>query len=98
VTLRYQTRFEIADELKSDCSLELDRVGDSAVVRLNDRDLRPRFWAPFRRDVADTVRQGRNQLSVGVTGSLVNQYEPKNARPSGLFGPVLLRVTRTGSR
>lgn len=90
-TLRYQTTFQLSKQSGARCSLDLGAVGDWAVVRINGKDLGPRLWAPMKWDVSEYVRDGANDLVVEVTNSRANQYDPKNARPSGLFGPVELR-------
>jgi len=87
-TLRYRTTFEIARQQGLRCKLDLGKVGDWAVVRLNGRDLGPRFWSPFVWDVTDAVRDGKNELTVEVTNSFANRYTPKKRRPAGLFGRV----------
>lgn len=90
--LVYEVSFELPKQPRPVCQLDLGTVGDWAVLRVNGRDLGPRFWAPMVWDVTDAVHDGKNTLRVEVTNSLANRYEPKNRRPSGLFGPVVLRV------
>jgi len=88
--LIYRTAFRIDGAIEAPCTLDLGGVGDWAVVRLNGHDLGPRFWAPFVWDVSTVVRTGQNELAVEVTNSLANRYDPKQRRPSGLFGPVVI--------
>ncbi len=90
-TLRYQTTFAVSKQPGARYRLDLGTVGDWAVVRLNSKDLGPRLWAPLEWDVTEALKDGTNELVVDVTNSRANQYDPKNARPSGLFGPVELR-------
>ena len=90
-TLRYQTAFSLAKQPGTRYRLDLGTVGDWAVVRLNGKELGPRLWSPMEWDVTEAVQDGANELAIDVTNSRVNQYDPKNARPSGLFGPVGLR-------
>ncbi len=96
-TLRYEARFEA--DCGAACRLEirLGAVGDWAVVRLNGKDLGPRFWSPFVWDVSDCVRNGANELVVEVANSLANRYEAKESRVSGLLGPVELRAYPTST-
>jgi len=92
-TLRYQATLKASKKPGERCHLDLGTVGDWAVVRLNGKDLGPVFWGPFAWDVTDAMRDGENELVVEVTNSLASRYDPKNARPSGLFGPVVLHQT-----
>ena len=85
-TLRYQTTFEIDKEREHSYELDLGQVGDWAVVHVNGRNLGVRFWAPFVWDVTETLQAGKNELTVEVTNSLANKYDPKKRRPSGLLG------------
>jgi hypothetical protein len=87
-TLRYATTFEVTKRSGHRYIFDLGQVGDFAIVHLNGRDLGVRFWAPYAWDVADAFRGGRNELAVDVTNTLVNRYDAKKRRPSGLLGPV----------
>jgi len=87
-TLRFETSFEAAPADGQGYQLDLGRVGDWALVRLNGQDLGPRFWAPFQWDLSQALRPGPNRLQVDVVPSLANRYDRKHARPAGLFGPV----------
>ncbi len=89
-TLRYRTQFTLNAEPEAVYTLDLGRIGDFAVVHLNDQDLGVRFWAPFSWDVTRALRDGANELVVEVTNSLANKYDPKDQVPSGLMGPVRL--------
>ncbi len=91
-TLTYQTTFQASKPAGRRAVLDLGKVGDWAVVRLNGQDLGPRFWFPYQWDVTEALRDGRNELDVEVTNSFANKYTPKKARPAGLMGPVVLRV------
>ncbi|MBN1345262.1 MAG: hypothetical protein JXQ73_21395 [Phycisphaerae bacterium] len=90
-TLTYATTFEAKRQAGRKVELDLGKVGDWAVVRLNSKDLGPRFWAPYVVDVSEAIRDGKNELEVEVTNSFSNKYVPKDARAAGLMGPVRLR-------
>ncbi len=62
--------------------------------RCHGKSLRPRFSAQMVWDLTDVLRDGSNELVVDVTNSLAAQYAPKQRRPSGLFGPVMLHTVR----
>lgn len=91
-TLTYTTTFEASKAAGRRAVLDLGKVGDWAVVKLNGQDLGPRFWLPYEWDVTKALRDGHNELVVEVTNSYANKYTPKKARPAGLMGPVVLRV------
>ena len=90
-TLQYETVFDLEKLDDHRYELDLGQVGDWAVLRLNDKQLGPRFWAPYDWDVTSAVAQGENRLVVEVTNSWANRYVPDKRRPSGLFGPVQMR-------
>ncbi|NUQ62663.1 MAG: hypothetical protein HUU20_09250 [Pirellulales bacterium] len=90
-TLRYETAFDAATKPGKRYELDLGGVGDWTVVWLNGRKVGVRFWAPYEFDVTESIRDGRNELRVEVTNSWANKHAPKDARASGLFGPVVLR-------
>ncbi|HOW71214.1 MAG TPA: glycosyl hydrolase [Phycisphaerae bacterium] len=94
-TVLYRTSFDLKKVDMLAYRLHLGAVGDFAAVRLNGQALPPRFWAPYRWDVTQALKEGRNELTVEVTNSLVNRYDPKQLRPSGLIGPVELQAVRS---
>ena len=93
-TVVYRTTFKLSPTAGSTYSLELGAVGDIAVVKLNGKSCGVRMWAPYQLPVTEQLREGDNQLELEVTNSLAARFDPKNARPSGLIGPVRLREFR----
>jgi predicted amidohydrolase len=87
-TLTYRTSFDIAKSADTEYAIDLGAIGDFAALTLNGHALPVRFWAPYRWSVTEWLHDGRNELAVDVTNSLVNQYAPGSRRPSGLLGPV----------
>ena len=97
-TLTYRTHFEMAKREGIEYAIDLGAVGDFATLTLNGQVLPVRFWAPYRWMVTPWLKEGRNELSVEVTNSLVNRYDAKIRRASGLIGPVeILPMTRSTS-
>ena len=92
-TVRYEIRFDLSKQSGCRYELDLGSVGDWAVVRLNGKELGPRFWVPYTIDATDAVASGPNELVVEVTNSRANQLAPKEARRL-VFGPVVLRQQR----
>jgi len=74
-------------------TLDLGDVRDVAAVAVGGRELAPRLWAPYRLDVTEALRAGRNTLRVRITNTGANARG--EARPSGLLGPVALRPQRS---
>ncbi len=64
-------------------------VGDIARVRVNDVDCGVLWTAPFRVDVTQALRPGRNVVELDVANAWMNRLIAEAARPTGeLFGPV----------
>ena len=96
-SLCYQARLPAAKEPGRRYVLELPAVGDWAVLKVNGRDLGPRFWTPMTWDITEALRPGENEASIEVTDSLANRFDRKNARPSGLLAPPRLAGHRRRS-
>ena len=97
--MTYETAFEASGDERA---LDLGLVGECAHVWLNGMDLGQRIDAPFVFDVKKAIREGKNELVVEVTNSLVHQQPDKFSRyvpigPSGLLGPVSLMGTGPAS-
>jgi len=90
-TLVYETEVTL---LRSPDRVELDlgMVRDSAVVVVNGARMGSVLWAPYRiTQGRELWRAGQNLLRIQVTNSSANSYEGA-MRPSGLLGPVCLRI------
>lgn len=72
--------------------LDLGTVRDVAEVEVNGARVGSRLWAPYRIDVTDALRAGRNVIHVRVTNTGANTRG--ETQPSGLLGPVALRPQR----
>ena len=94
-TLTYETEVEFPRQAAS-VELDLGAVGEAADVRVNGRDAGRAMWSPYRVTAPGRVwRIGANHIVVAVTNSAANWFDGA-ARPSGLMGPVRLRVRWTG--
>jgi alpha-L-rhamnosidase len=101
-TATYRTSFTAsADWLKKGGRLLLDLgdVHDIAEVKVNGADAGTVWRAPYRTDVTDAVREGRNTLEVAVTNSWFNR-EVGDAQPGATrityFQPAArIKVTAT---
>ena len=92
-TVCYQTEFD-ADLKDADrLILDMGNVAEQAEVYLNDVYVGYRLWAPYRLDITEYVKNGKNSLRIEVTNSLANRYG--NVRlPSGLLDNVALKLYR----
>lgn len=72
----YSRRLDLtATDLSQGDRIELDlgRVAEIARVRVNGRDLGVVWTAPYRRDVTDALRPGRNEIEIDVTNYWSNR-------------------------
>ena len=63
--------------------LEVECGDDVLEISLNGDDGQVLPWHPYRLDITDRVRPGRNHVELKVTNTLVNLLEGVR-RPSGL--------------
>jgi glycosyl hydrolase family 2 len=73
-------------------TLDLGVVHEVAEIEVNGKKIGSRLWAPYRADVTDALRAGRNRVRVRVTNTGANTRG--QALASGLLGPVVLRPHR----
>jgi len=90
-TICFHTTFELPADQPPPRFVDLGRVGDIAEVRLNNRLVGVRTWAPYILDLGGAGRPGTNRLEVRITNSMANAYNGRQM-PSGLLGPVCLRA------
>ncbi|HEY3330244.1 MAG TPA: glycosyl hydrolase [Capsulimonadaceae bacterium] len=115
-TAIYETAFEMPANVighRDRLMLDLGTVKNLAEVIVNGRNLGVCWKEPFRVDVTDAVKPGRNTVEIKVTNlwpnrligdsaqpegkrytwTTFNPYKPTSELlPSGLLGPVMLRV------
>ncbi|MEU5343769.1 MULTISPECIES: glycosyl hydrolase [unclassified Streptomyces] len=94
-TADYEKTFEMDAEALADrrWTLELGVVRDVARILVNGKALGSRLWTPYRIEVTDALRPGRNTVQVRVTNTGANARGETAA--SGLIGPVILHPSRT---
>lgn len=82
--------------------LDLGRVRGSAEVRVNGRDCGVRIWHPYRFDITDAVRAGKNTIEMRVFNTLgphfavghPSRHVFEGHTKSGIFGPVAVYATQ----
>ena len=101
----YERGFSLPEHVTAGCQsgagrllLDLGAVRCTAEVHLNGEPVAVRVWSPYRFDLTEGVRPGRNGLTVTVYNTLapyLGEASPTGAvfagqRRSGLLGPVRL--------
>ncbi|MDR2026966.1 MAG: hypothetical protein LBQ01_05315, partial [Prevotellaceae bacterium] len=73
-TVTYTTAFEV-EKVEKDAgySLDLGRVEMIAAIRLNGKKLRTLWTPPYRLDITDAIKSGKNTLEIEVTGTWFNR-------------------------
>jgi len=109
-TGRYEIDFDLPSEyIREDIKLSLDlgKVGNVAEVELNGKKVGTAWMRPYKLDITEAVKQGRNHLVVLVTNTLINRVSgfkepppvPKELVPrygsgSTNYTRALARITR----
>lgn len=109
---RYLTTFTLEESWLSEkikLLLSLGQVGDVAIIRCNDTELKPLLMPPYETDITPYVKRGENVLEVAVVTTSINRLagygrrsisayrnykDIKSLMPSGLMGPVRLIPVR----
>ena len=73
--MRYS--FKINVEKGDRVTLDLGRVGTSAKLMINGKDMGVRFTAPFAFDVTDAVKEGENDVVVTVGNTLTQKVRDR---------------------
>jgi hypothetical protein len=85
----YRTEVMVTPRKSGRTYLCLGAVGDVARVRVNGRDCGVAWTEPFRVDVTDALRSGRNVIEVDVANAWMNRLIAEARESSGeLFPPV----------
>jgi len=101
----YSRTFELPAEYAGrSVTLDLGAVRGTAEVLVNGRPAGVRIWTPYRFDISDLVRAGRNELEITVTNTLGPHYKVGPPTPyvyagqevSGILGPVAITVAGAG--
>lgn len=92
--MRYTFALQV-QEAPLHAALDLGRVGQTARVWVNGKDLGIRITAPYAFDLSGGLQAGENTVTVEVSNTLVGKHRDKFSQcmpitPSGLFGPIKL--------
>lgn len=81
----YVTFFKLGDSFDK-IFLDLGDVQVAAKLWINNKCAGERLWPPYRFDISDYARKGKNKIKISVANLLNNNFG--DVRPSGLLGPV----------
>lgn len=92
----YTREFAWDVQPKGGVRLDLGRVNYSCRVTLNGDEVGRRMWGPFRFDLTERLKPGKNVLQVVVTNTLANAYAPDavDERVSRDFAPRIVYEDR----
>ena len=92
--VRYRKVFTLSEQdLSGRVELDLGEVTATAEVAINGQKVGVRVAPPWRFDLSDSLKVGKNEIEVLVLNTLSNHYQtiPSSYRgdpKSGLIGPV----------
>ncbi|MDR1497307.1 MAG: hypothetical protein LBS59_02655 [Puniceicoccales bacterium] len=97
-TATYTTTFNVENKLKNSVySLDLGRVEMIATVTLNGKKLRTLWTPPYRHDVTNELRSGKNTLQVEVTSTWFNRLAYDSGQPEGKRKTWTFNAPRKGT-
>jgi hypothetical protein len=86
----YKTEIEIAEEYtKGKLFLEADCGEDVLSVLINNHKEVVLPWHPYRLDITDFVKPGKNQIMLKVTNTLINMLEAVEKESGVLKEPII---------
>jgi hypothetical protein len=91
----YRCTFHL-DDVPGYALLRLSELADCVEVWVNGQPAGTRIWRPWEVDISSQLRQGKNELTLKVTNSLVNFIEGEK-KASGILGSVYIQYKSTKS-
>lgn len=96
--LVYDTQVNIDTDARQRFVIDLGRVRGTAEVIVNGKSTGIRLWHPYRFDMTDAVKKGKNRIEIRVFNTLGPHFDVghpsghvfENQTLSGLFGPVMI--------
>jgi len=85
----YQTEFDLQNVHDGEIILDMGRVCHMARVWVNDEEVGTRLWKPYRLNIKNALRPGRNKLRIRVGNLVQINYGAEST--SGLLGPVTIQ-------
>ena len=89
-TVVYETQFNLSDEyLDGKLFINLNCGEDVAEVVVNDSEPIILPWNPYKADITDLVKSGKNKIKIKVTNTLINILEAVQKESGLLSEPVI---------
>lgn len=92
-TVKYETTLQCESAEKS-ILLDLGEVHEIATVKVNNKIIGTKMWAPYQFDIGGALQVGENTIQIEVSNTPANKLE-KAKLVSGLLGPVKLIERRS---
>jgi hypothetical protein len=91
----YETEFYLSDEyLQGRLFLEVECGEDVLEVIINDNEPVIAPWHPYRFDVSDLVKSGKNKIQIKVTNTLINILEAVQLKSGLLKQPRIIHASK----
>jgi len=89
--------------------ISIERIHDAGIIKANGKEFPPLLTYPYQQDITSAVKIGENEVQIEVTPTLrnrligygkkggddwINHKYKKQFMPSGLIGPVLIKIVR----
>jgi hypothetical protein len=88
----YSTEFSAPKDCRRIWIEWMEGQRDPVEVRLNGKTIGRRCWGPWRVELTDALKTGRNLLEISSANTLINRIEGV-AQPSGVIGKPRLKVS-----
>jgi hypothetical protein len=86
-TARYSAEIEVPERYLSGAAILDVACGEDVLeVRVNGSEPRVAPWPPYRLEISELLRPGKNSFDLRVTNTLINVLEGVR-KPSGIFSP-----------
>ena len=82
-----------AEQLQKKLLLKADVGRDVLLVSVNGEPIRTCLWRPYEADLTPYLKEGKNEITLGVVNTLMNLLESTH-NPSGLFSAEIVPFDR----
>jgi hypothetical protein len=89
--------------------ISIGRIHDAGIIEVNGEEFPPLLTYPYIQDITSSVKIGKNEVQIEITPTLrnrligygktggkdwINHKYKKELMPSGLIGPILVKIVR----
>ena len=90
----YTTKFHLsAEQLRKKLMLQCELGKDVLLIEVNGNPVKNCLWKPYTADISAFVREGENEIRLGVVNTLMNLLESSHT-PSGLMDARIVPMDR----